>query len=191
MSRKYLLEELRTISSSPTKQTIKKKFDSLISWCHKNYDKQAKEYYTKVRATDSKLKKIMNLALKELNHDVNPFVIIPYGSLITKTNILKHSDIDIAIEVKKPTKEVLVYCSNMLGALGYKFKKEEEYRWVFYKMVSGNEVEVSIMDILKDPKQKNISSSIRTYTTYIKKLLYGLPEYHKFILLFHSYMSVL
>jgi len=189
MSKKYLIEELRNITFSSSKQTLKKKFESLIAWCHKNYDKEAKEYYSKVRATDTKLKKIMNLALKELNHDVNPFVIIPYGSLITKTNILKHSDIDIAIEVKNPTKEILVYCANMLGSLGYKFKKEKDHHWMFSKIVDGNEVEVSIMDILYDPKQKNISSSIKIYTTYIKKLLYGLPEYHTFIILFHFYLN--
>jgi hypothetical protein len=188
MSKKYLIEELRTVHSSSTKQTIKKKFDSLIDWCHKNYDKQAKEYYKHVRMTDNKTKKILNTALKELNHDVNPFVIIPYGSIITKTNILKHSDIDIAIEVKNPNKDTLVYCSNVLGSLGYRFKKEKDYHWMFSKMVNGYEVEVSVMNILQDPKQKNISTSVRIYTTYIKKLLYGLPEYHKFIMLFHYYL---
>ena len=186
---KYIIDELKSITSSSSKQVLKRKFENLMNYCHKNFDKKAREYYKLVRATDVKTKKIMNLALKELNHDVNPFVIIPYGSLITKTNMLKHSDIDIAIEVKKPTKEVLVYCSNMLGALGYKFKKEEDTRWVFYKMADGYEVEVSIMDILQEPKQKNIPEKNRIFTTYIKKLIYGKPEYHTFVMLFHSYIN--
>lgn len=188
-------------------------FKEIIELVYNKYYTEAEEYYEERTKNDDKLEKIQKIAIDEIKKCIEEsecfkrnkteYEIIPASSFSGKINLIKESDIDFGIVIKKMKKNDVICFSNALGKCGYTMNdirnidNKKTIHWVFQKFIDGVEIEGKVRDyggfkdILKmhdfiDNKMKKKTKIITTYTKYLLQK-YNKETYSNFKMFLYCY----
>lgn len=188
-------------------------FGEIIKIIYEKYYEEAKKYYDERTKNDEKLEKIQKRAINEIKNCIEEsecfkklkieYEILPASSFSGKINLIKESDIDFGIVIKKLKNNDVICFSNALGKCGYimndvrNVDNKKTIHWVFQKFIDGIEIEGKVRDydgfkdIYKmhnfiDNKMKIKTKIITTYTKYLLQS-YNKQTYSNFKMFLYCY----